>query len=310
MVASGHHWDPALPTFPGSFSGSMFHSHAFKRVDDSYRGKRVLVIGAGNSACDIAVETARVAQRTCISMRSGQWFVPKFMFGVPSDLFNLRFRWLPTPIYRFLSTQTLYLLQGRFRDYGLPAPRRPLFTQHITLNSELLYFIRHGEIQPRPGIQRLDGEHVVFADGRREPFDIIIAATGYNISFPFFDERLVNFKGATRLPLFKKMIPADLKNLYFIGLFQPLGCIWPLADYQARLAVRELCGEYRRPADMRAAIRWEMEHPHFNFEPSPRHAVEVDYHLFRRELLAELRRGTGDRPAPHPRRWRGTPSPS
>lgn len=298
MVANGHHWDPALPAIPGEFAGRFFHSHAFKRVDDGYRGKRILVIGAGNSACDIAVETARVAERTCISMRRGQWFVPKFMFGMPSDVFNMRFRWLPAPLYRFLSTQTLYLLQGRFRDYGLPQPKTPLFTQHITLNSELLYFIRHGEIEPRPGIARFDGEHVIFTDGRREPFDIVIAATGYKISFPFFDERLVTFKDAVRLPLFKKMIPVDLPNLYFIGLFQPLGCIWPLADYQARLAVKEICGEYRRPANLRAAIQWELDHPHFAFEPSPRHAVEVDYHRFRKELRDELRKGTGHESAP------------
>jgi hypothetical protein len=301
MVASGHHWDPALPQIPGAFAGRMFHSHAFKRVDDSYRGKRVLVIGAGNSACDIAVESARVAERVCLSMRGGQWFVPKFMFGVPTDVFAQRFAWLPPWLFRFLNTQTLYLYQGRPRAYGLPEPRVPLFSQHITINSELLYYIRHGEIHPRPGVACFDGDDVIFADGRREPFDLVIAATGYRVSFPFFDEGLVNFRDAVRIPLFKKMIPADLPGLYFIGLFQPLGCIWPLADYQARLAVREIRGEYRRPADLRAAIQWELDHPHYPFEPSPRHAVEVDYHRFRRELLAELRRGTADAPPP---RWR------
>jgi len=94
------------------------------------------------------------------------------------------------------------------------------------------------------------------------------------------------------LPLFKKMLHADYASLFFIGLFQPLGCIWPLADHQARLAVAEILGAYRRPADMRTAIRWEQAHPHFPFEPTLRHAVEVDYHRFRRELLAELS-GTG-----------------
>lgn len=291
MVASGHHWDPAMPAIPGAFSGRLLHSHAFKRVDDSYRGRRVLVIGAGNSACDIAVETARVAERTCISMRRGQWFVPKFMFGVPTDVFASRFNWLPRPLYRAVTEQTLYLVQGRFRDYGLPRPRAPLFTQHLTVNSELLYYIRHGEIHPRPGVACFDGEHVVFTDGRREPFDVVIAATGYRVSFPFFAPELIDFRGATRIPLFKKMMHAEHPRLYFIGLFQPLGCIWPLADHQARLAVREIRGEYRRPADMAAAIRWELAHPHFAFEPSPRHAVEVDYHRFRRELLAELGKG-------------------
>lgn len=289
MVANGHHWDPVHPQVPGSFCGRYMHAHDFKRVDDSYRGKRVLVIGAGNSACDIAVETARVAAVTCLSIRRGQWFVPKFMFGMPTDVFAARFHRLPTWLYRLLSELSLRLIQGRYRDYGLPEPRTPLFTQHPTVNSELLYFIRHGEIHPRPGLRRFDGDDVEFVDGRREPFDIVIAATGYQISFPFFDEALICFRGATRIPLYRKLMHPDHPRLYFIGLFQPQGCIWPLADYQARLAVRELRGEYRRPADLRRAIQDELDHPHFRFEPTPRHAVEVDYHRFRRELLAELR---------------------
>lgn len=294
MVASGHHSDPVLPSIPGTFSGEFFHSHAFKRVDERYSGKQILVIGAGNSACDIAVETARVAARTCLSVRNGQWFVPKFMFGLPSDVFATRFNWLPPWLYRLTTSWTLRLVQGRNRDYGLPEPRRPLFSQHLTVNSELFYAIRHGEIHTRPGVASFDSDHVIFTDGRREPFDIVIAATGYRISFPFFDPALIDFSNALRLPLFKKMLHADHPRLFFIGLFQPLGCIWPLADHQARLAVAEILGAYKRPADMRAAIRHEQAHPHFPFEPTPRHAVEVDYHRFRRELLAELGNGGQD----------------
>ncbi|MBC8160877.1 MAG: NAD(P)-binding domain-containing protein [Roseiflexaceae bacterium] len=288
MVANGHHHDPQLPEIPGGFSGRYCHSHEFKRADESFRGQRVLVIGAGNSACDIAVETARVSAKTCIAMRSGQWFVPKFMFGLPTDVFAARTGWLPPRLQQWLSAQTLRLLTGGNRAYGLPEPSTPLFTQHPTINSELMYFIRHGEIEPRPGVARFDGSLVEFSDGRREEFEIVIAATGYWTTFPFFDEQLISFKHSLRIPLYKKMMHAEHASLYFIGLFQPLGCIWPLADYQARLAVAEITGAYRRPADMRAAIQHELDHPHYAFRPSVRHAVEVDYHRFRRELLREL----------------------
>lgn len=288
LVANGHHHDPQMPDIPGTFNGRYFHSHDFKRVDDLYRGKRILVIGAGNSACDIAVETARVAAQTCISVRSGQWFVPKFMFGTPTDVFAARLSWLPPRVGQWLAAQTLRLVQGRNRAYGLPDPTTPLYTQHPTANSELLYFIRHGEIHPRPGITRFDGDYVDFSDGRREQFDIVIAATGYWTTFPFFDEQLISFKHSTRIPLFKKMLHADYPGLYFIGLFQPIGCIWPMADFQARLAVAEITGAYQRPANIRAAIQHEIDHPHYAFTPSVRHATEVNYQRFRRELLAEL----------------------
>ena len=86
--------------------------------------------------------------------------------------------------------------------------------------------------------------------------------------------------------------------LYFIGLFQPVGCIWPLADYQAKLACLEILGRYRRPDDLKSAIQYEIDHPHFDFEGGQRHAMEVDYHGLRNELKAELRKAGVDIGAP------------
>jgi hypothetical protein len=90
------------------------------------------------------------------------------------------------------------------------------------------------------------------------------------------------------------MLHADYKNLHFIGLFQPLGCIWPMADMQARLAVAEIVGKWQRPADIQTAIDHEMTHPHFAFERAARHSTEVDYHAFRGELAAELAKAGQD----------------
>lgn len=290
MVANGHHWDPRYPQYPGTFSGAFMHSHDFKRVTDEWRGKRVLVIGAGNSACDVAVETARLAGKVCLSMRSSQWFLPKFLFGMPVDVYAARFIWVPVRLRQWLFGWTLKWLHGSYEDYGLPAPTRPAGTQHPTLNSDLLDFIRHGRVKPRPAIKALDGEEVEFVDGSREAFDIICACTGFWISFPFFDKSFIDFQRADRVPLYRRMMHAQYENLYFIGLFQPLGCIWPLADYQAKLACAEIVGRYRRPADMEAAIRWELDHPHADYDGSTRHSTEVDYHEFRKELKQELRK--------------------
>ena len=104
----------------------------------------------------------------------------------------------------------------------------------------------------------------------------------------FFASGFFDLEQAEQVPLYRKMMHAEHPSLYFIGLFQPLGCIWPLADHQAKLACAEIQGRYQRPRDMPAAIAHELAHPHYRWEAAPRHSTEVDYHMFRRELLAEL----------------------
>ncbi len=289
FVCNGHHWDPRLPELPGEFRGLLLHSHDYKRAAP-FADKRVLVIGGGNSAADIAVETARVAARVCISMRHGTWIVPKFIFGLPSDVPYVKLSWLPSWLRQKIMKLSVLVLQGSNARYGLQEPDCDPLEHHPTLNSELLYFIRHGEIQPKVGVARCAGQTVHFTDGTSEDFDVVIAATGYRMSFPFFDLAFVDYRDATTVPLYRKMFHPEHDNLFFIGLFQPLGCIWPLADHQARLAVKTMQGKWKRPADMRRAIARELAHPHFRFQPRPRHAAEVDYARFRKELLNELAR--------------------
>lgn len=288
MVANGHHWNPKYPEYPGDFTGTFMHSHDFKAVSDEWRGKNVLVIGAGNSACDIAVEAARLAGKVCLSMRSPQWFLPKFLFGMPSDVFAARNNWMPVKFKQVVLTKLLKLLQGPYSRYGLPENTQLALSHHPTINSDLLDFIRHGRIKPRPAIRRFVGDSVEFVNGEVEAFDLVCACTGFWITFPFFEKSLIDFQYAEKVPLFRKMMHSDYKNLYFIGLFQPLGCIWPLADYQAKLACAEIAGKYHRPGNLKAAIQYEIDHPHLAFAGGTRHSTEVDYHSFRRDLAHEL----------------------
>jgi hypothetical protein len=129
---------------------------------------------------------------------------------------------------------------------------------------------------------------VHFADGTQEEFDAIIMATGFHASFPFLSKLVAGWDMATTPPLYLRMMHPTIPSLFFIGLFQPIGCIWQLADYQARIAALQLSGRLQRPADLAARIRHEIAHPHHRFGRSPRHAIEVDYHAFRRELMDEL----------------------
>lgn len=309
MVCNGHHWDPKFPDYPGHFNGRYIHSHDFKRVDESWRDQRVLVIGAGNSACDVAVEVARVTKHVHLSTRTPQWFIPKFIFGKPADQLATGFGWLPGRLRQWFMQRLLVTLQGQNSDYGLPNPPWSPFEAHPTLNQDLLPLIRHGRIQPRPALRELAGDEVVFGDGKREAYDIIVAATGFWISFPFFEPSLVNFRDVEKVPLYHKMMHADFPTLYFIGLFQPLGCIWPLADYQALLACQEIQGQWQRPRDMTRAIQQQLDHPHYNWQGGSRHATEVDYHQFRQELVTELKHcgiHIGPAPAGRPGHYRAS----
>ena len=286
VVANGHHWKPRMPEYPGHFTGRILHSHDFKRAAP-FAGQRVLVIGGGNSACDVAVETARVSAVTDLSWRRGYWIVPKFIFGLPADVVAERTRWLPRPVRGWLNARLLRVLQGPNARYGLPEPDHPFGATHPTVNSELLYAARHGHIGVRRDLARYEGQTVHFTDGTHADYDTIIACTGYWIAHPFFRPEVVDFSRGL-VPLYLRMFPARHPTLSFIGLFQPLGCIWPAAELQSRLLAQRLAGRWAPPADLEGAIARELASPDYPQLDTPRHTITVDYHAFAARLRAAL----------------------
>jgi hypothetical protein len=160
---------------------------------------------------------------------------------------------------------------------------------HPTLNSEVLKALRRGAVIPRVGIARIDGNSVAFCDGSVEEFDTLIWATGFHTEFPFLDDAIVYWDKAECPPLWLKMFHPEIANLYFIGLFQPLGCIWRLADHQARIAALQIAGHLERPGDIDARIEHETRSRHWHFDRSERHAIEVDYHRFRKDLFGYIK---------------------
>lgn len=295
FVCNGHHWDPRLPDYPGDFTGEFIHSHEYKTAAP-YRDKRVLVVGGGNSACDIAVETGRVSTKTALSMRRGYWFIPKHIAGIPSDVLHAQIVRLPRVMRMPMLQLALMSAVGLHRFYGLQRPDHGLMHSHLVANSELLYNLRHGRVLVRPDIHHFDGKQVHFTDGSIEEYDAVIAATGFKISFPFFDPSFIQFDSQD-VPLFLRVFHPLHPSMYFIGLVQPQGCIWPLADAQARLAANYVIGGYDLPADLDARIHQQVEHQRRFYVNSPRHTIEVEYHPHLWELQRETPR--------HAPRWTG-----
>jgi hypothetical protein len=286
IVCNGHHWKPRYPQYPGKFSGQFLHSHDFKKAQD-FVGKKVLVIGGGNSACDVAVETSRISEKTSISWRRGYRIIPKFFFGKPSDIVGKGMTWLPVKLRSILSQLLIRIFIGKNVNYNLPEPDHAFGATHPTINDELLYRIRHGKVHPKPDIDHFEDKTVYFKDGSNESFDVIISCTGYIIAHDFFDQSFIDYS-VGEVPLYLKMLHPDYDNLFFIGLFQPLGCIWPGAELQAKLVARQLTGKWKRPANISAMIQKEVTNPHYEQLKTPRHTITVDYHVFRRQLLKEL----------------------
>jgi hypothetical protein len=288
FVANGHHWDPLMPEHLNEFTGTVLHAHDYKRAEP-FRDQRVLVIGGGNSACDIAVEIARISPKTCISIRNGQHIFPKFIFGKPTDIAFNTIEWMPFWCKQQLTRLVLRMIQGRYAKYQLKNPDTKPLATHPTINSELLYFIRHGKVLPRKKIESIEGNCVYFVDGEKDIFDTIICATGYKISFPFFSKSLIDFSKLSHIPLYLKMLHPQLPHLFFIGLFQPQGCIWPLADYQAKIAAGMISGRLKNRVNLLPKIKKERKTARRRYHSSPRHVLEVEYGRFRKQLLSELR---------------------
>lgn len=305
VVANGHHWKPRWPDTPGDFAGELLHSHDFKRAAP-FADKRVLVIGGGNSACDVAVETSRVAARVDLSWRRGYWIVPKFIFGHPTDHLHQRTHkllggLLPMGLRMKINELLLKLVNGPNRAYGLPEPDHPFGATHPTVNSELLYFLRHGAIHPKPDLARYEGSTVHFVDGTHADYDVVIACTGYLIAHPFLPTDIADYTEGP-VPLYLRMIHGQRDDLAFVGLFQPLGCIWPGAELQAKLLGRWWTGQWAPPADRAAAIQRELDNPHVRQLDTPRHTITVDEPTFRKRLQREL---PADHRSPDPVAWAG-----
>ncbi len=294
LVANGHHWDPRWPEFPGEFEGEAIHAHDYK-TPDGFEDANVLVLGIGNSACDIACETSRVSRMTYLAMRRGAHVIPKYLRGTPTDELGTELTSrLPLGLQRALYTVLLKQAQGDMTDYGMPQPDHKLLEAHPTISAELLARIGHGRVKPKPNIERLEGDHVRFTDGSVEQIDRIVYCTGYKITFPFLSEEVLSAPD-NRVPLYRRVVHPERPGLFFIGLVQPLGAIMPLAEAQSEWVADVLEGSAALPSrrEMLRVIRREDERMRKRYVTSKRHTIQVDFFPYLRTIRRERRRGRG-----------------
>jgi thioredoxin reductase len=292
LVANGHHWDPRWPepSFPGSetFPGEQLHAHYY-RTPEVFAGKRVVVLGIGNSATDIAVEASRHASETHLAMRRGAWVIPKYLFGMPTDhLTDSPLARGPLRLQKLGMRAMLRIAVGKMSDYGLPEPDHDVLEAHPTVSDELLSRLGHGDLTVKPTISRFDGPRVVFADGTAVEADVVVYCTGYKITFPFLDETVVRADD-NHIDLYRRVVAPGRPGLYFIGLVQPIGAVMPLAEAQAHWVADLITGRVTLPSatEMRAQIAAYDDALRRRFVASKRHTIEVDFHAYRAELEKE-----------------------
>ncbi|MEU9743644.1 NAD(P)-binding domain-containing protein [Micromonospora chersina] len=292
VVANGHNRTPKWPDpYPGECAAEQLHSHDY-RGPEQLAGRRVLVVGGGNSAMDIAVDASYAATRTLLSLRRGVWVVPKYLLGRPSDTLNGALaRRLPWRLRQRISQTMLTATVGPPARYGLPTPAHGFLQDHPTLSDGLLSRLTHGDVQARPGIARFAGDRVEFTDGRCDEVDLVIWCTGYRVEIPFLEPDLLG-DGADRLALYRHVLHLDAPGLAFVGLMQSTGAAFPLVEAQARLVAGWLAGTWSPPdrarqeaacrAELRAATtRWGQRRPH----------MRVDFDAYLTELERELAAG-------------------
>ena len=293
LVANGHHWDPRWPepAFSGHFDGEQIHAHSYEN-SDILRGKRIVVVGMGNSAMDIAVEGSYVADKVYLSARRGAHIIPKYIFGKPLDQVLKNDPRVPYRIRQKLFQTIMRTQIGKVEDYGLPKPDHKIGDAHPTISDHILSRITHGSVEAKPNIKELKGNKVLFEDGTEVEADLIIYCTGYKVTFPFFDEDFISAPD-NELPLYRRVFKPDVDNVFFVGLLQPLGAVMPLSEAQGRWIASYLRGEYAlpSPAEVEAEIRADREEMAKRYVKSKRHTMQVDFETYLHELDKEIRAG-------------------
>lgn len=235
VIANGTLSEPNMPKFEGHFDGELIHTAAYKSAEQ-FRGKRVLVVGAGNSGCDIAVDAVHAADSVDISVRRGYYFVPKYVFGKPADTVGGKIN-LPAWLKQKVDSTVLQWFTGDPVRFGFPKPDYKMYESHPVVNSLILHHLGHGDIHVKADIARFEGRTVHFKDGTAKDYDMVLCATGYRLHYPFIDRALLNWQGMAP-QLYLNILSQRFDNLAVLGMIEASGIGWQGRYEQADLVAR------------------------------------------------------------------------
>jgi len=288
VVASGHLSSPLHSDKYRAFGGEYLHSHDYRRPEN-FLGKRVCVIGAGNSGLDIAADLASVNPRTVIVARSGVLIVPKLIFGRP---FTDVTAWLAHPlipqwINRKIQRALIYLIHGPMERLGFQTRRG---RAHAMSNATIVQHIAYRRVEVKRDIASIEGRRITFTDGTAEEFDTLIAATGYKIELPFLSEEILPVRN-NAVELYNRMVHPDWPGLYFMGLLNVNGAANQAYERQAPWLVAVESGEAALPthSEMREAIARKKAWVERYYPATLRHTIEEEPVPYFRELAVSLR---------------------
>ncbi|WP_051303258.1 flavin-containing monooxygenase [Comamonas composti] len=246
VIANGTLAEANMPRFEGRFAGQLLHTSDYKSAEQ-FKDRRVLIVGAGNSGCDIAVDAVHSARSVDISVRRGYYFVPKYVFGKPADTLGGK-RPLPPWLKQKVDAIVLKWFTGDPTRFGFPKPEYKMYESHPIVNSLILHHLGHGDIHVKADIARFDGHTVHFKDGSQQDYDMVLAATGYTLHYPFIDREHLNWQGmAPRL--YMNIFAPRFRRLAVLGMIEASGIGWQGRCEQAELVARYFKGlDDDRPA--------------------------------------------------------------
>lgn len=245
VLANGTLAEPNVPRFAGEFTGELLHTSAYTSPSQ-LAGRRVLLIGAGNSGCDIAVDAVHHAASIDMSVRRGYYFVPRYLFGRPSDTLN-QGRPLPARLKQAVDSRVLRAFTGDPVRFGFPQPDYRIYESHPIVNTLVLHHLGQGDLRIRPDVERFDGSSVRFRDGTADDYDLVLLATGYTLDYPFVAREHLHWQGAAPR-LFLNMFPSSFNGLYVMGMIEASGIGWQGRYEQAELLAAYLAADDAAPA--------------------------------------------------------------
>jgi cation diffusion facilitator CzcD-associated flavoprotein CzcO len=290
VVASGHQGVPANPEWAEKFTGEYLHSNSY-REPNAFMGKRVLVVGVGNSGLDIAADLVPFAAETHSAARSPVLIMPRMILGVPSfRVISMVLKpWLPWRVQREILVLISRVYHGRMEQWGF---RTPETRTHPASNATYMAHVSYRRLAVHPGVSAVEGNAIHFDDGTSIEVDTVIAATGYHIHLPFLSPAIAPVI-ERRLEAYKRVVHPDWPGLYFIGFFNVSGgANISMMDVQSEWMAQLVGGEVGLPsaAEMRVDIAREQRFLEARFPSSARYGLELDPLRYRKQIAQELQR--------------------